>query len=106
MDETTFLKANKRYLEIAKSLTDYLYELCIDSKEYTGLEIINGISTGVYIFFKGLSKDVGLNTLDLYESFDKWFKHMDNIMKSDEVQTQKGVSGSENKMVGETASEL
>jgi len=107
MTETEFSKANKKYLDIAKVLTDDLYRICIDTKEeYTGLEIINGISTGVYMFFKAISKDLQTSPLDLYEVFDRWFRNMDSLMEEHEVQTQKGVSGGEAEVVGETTSEL
>jgi len=107
MTEKEFQKANLNYLNIGKNVTDALCNICIDSKEeYTVLEVIYGVSTGVYMFLKAIAKQTDSNTLDLYELFDRWIKHMDSLMKEHEVQAQEGISGSENKVVGEAAPEL
>lgn len=107
MTEEKFQKSSLNYLDIGKNVTDALCNICIDSKEeYTVLEVINGVSTGLYMFLKAIAKQTNSNTLDLYELFDRWIKHMDSLMEEYEVQTQEGISGSENKVVGETTPEL
>ena len=104
MTEEKFQKANLNYLDIGKNVTDVLCRMLLDSKtEYTGLEVINGVSTGVYMFFKAIAKEIGSTPLDLYEYFDRWFRHMDSIMEEHEVQAQERISGSEDKVVGETS---
>ena len=92
MNKEKFLRLNPDHLDLAKSITNSLYDLCSDdSKEYSIATVLAGVSIGTYMFLKEIANNIeGVKPLDLYQEFDKWIKWVD------EVQEEKSVSRCEN----------
>ena len=103
MDEINkILENNSRYLDIAKKITYSLHNICIESKEeYSGIEIIIGLSLGIYTFIKSISDVTGVDVKTLYEEINKWTNVIFDKFSDNEIQAQKSVSRSEDQVVGE-----
>ena len=80
MDKQKYIQSDTEYLDLAKSITNYLYELCSDdSKEYNISTVLAGISIGVYMFLKEIAGSIeDVKALDLYDKFDSWVKWADS----------------------------
>lgn len=105
MDDKKLLENNTRYLDIAKKITYSLDDICIQTdEEYSGIEVLAGISIGLFTFINSLAKVIGVDSEKLYNEINR-FTNIANNLYNSEVQKQEGVSGSEDKMVGEASSE-
>lgn len=87
--------SNTDYLDLAKSITDSLYNLCTE-KEYNVGTVVAGISIGTYMFLKHIANLVeDVTPADLYKEFDSWVKWVDSV-NNHEVQEQESISRCEN----------
>ena len=105
MEDKKLLENNTRYLDIAKKVTYSLDDICIQTpEEYSGIEVLAGISIGLFTFINSLAKVIGIDAEKLYDEINR-FTNIANDVYNNEVQKQKSVSGSEDKVVGEASSE-
>ena len=99
MDKDKYIMSDTEYLDLAKSITDYLYAICADdSKEYTIGTVLAGVSIEVYMFLREIASNFeDVKPLDLYKEFDSWVNWADSkTNKYHEVQTQEGIPRGEN----------
>ena len=91
MDKQKYIKSDTEYLDLAKSITDYLYDVSSDkSKEYTISTVLAATSIGVYMFLREIAVSLRENenfkdieAIDLYEDFDSWVKWADSKFKKE-----------------------
>lgn len=96
MDKLKFVNSDTEYLDLAKSITNALWNLTINKaeKDYSIGTLVAGISIGTYMFLKHVASGLeDVKAIDLYNDFDEWVKWVDSV---NEVQTQEGVSRCEN----------
>ena len=79
MDEEKFIKTNEKYLDIAKQVSDSMYDICKFEEEISLDTFLSGMGIGIYIFFRFLAsqltdKEVSVKAADLYNEFHRWVK--------------------------------
>ena len=90
MDKLKFVNSDTEYLDLAKSITNSLWNLTINraEKDYSIGTLVAGLSVGTYMFLKHIANGLeDVEAIDLYNKFDEWVKWVDSVNNNNEVQT-------------------
>lgn len=85
MNEEKFVKSNSEYLDLAKTVTHSLYDICIadPTKEYNLITTLAGVSIGFYMFLKEISNHTGIDIDELSKECIQWINWTSSKLNKD-----------------------
>ena len=88
MDKYKYISSDSKYLDDAKSITNYLFRLFEDDDPLN--RVLASTAIGVYAFLRVIAKsfdeDKKIKPLDLYSQFGEWIEWADSVFSKNEVQ--------------------